>query len=98
MASKKKNAATTGTANLQTLRLGSRVRCTDDGVEGRIVWANAVAVKIEWSDGEKVTWKRESPTTCQRGRSGGRRRASKRFSWLFLFHFWVSKGQVSQRR
>jgi hypothetical protein len=34
------------------------VRCTDDGVEGRITWANAAAVKIEWADGEKVTWKR----------------------------------------
>jgi hypothetical protein len=35
-------------------------RCTDDGVEGRIVWSNGVAVKIEWTDGEKVMWKRDS--------------------------------------
>src|SRR3954447_978510 len=44
----------------QAIRIGSRVRCTDDGVEGRIVWANATSVKIEWTDGEKVTWKREA--------------------------------------
>jgi hypothetical protein len=54
----KKNKQTPG--NLQSLRIGSRVRCTDDGVEGRIVWANAVAVKIKWDDGEQVTWKRDS--------------------------------------
>jgi HB1, ASXL, restriction endonuclease HTH domain len=42
------------------LRIGSRVRCTDDGVEGRIVWANGLMVKIEWTDGEKVTWRRDS--------------------------------------
>jgi hypothetical protein len=59
MASKKNKSKTTTTGNLQTLRIGSRVRCTDDGVEGRIVWANAVSVKIEWTDGEKVTWKRD---------------------------------------
>jgi hypothetical protein len=46
--------------NLPTLRIGSRVRCTDDGVEGRITWANAVSVKIKWDDGEQVTWKRDS--------------------------------------
>ncbi len=44
MASKKKTA-TDG----QTLRIGSRVRCTDDGVTGRIVWANGVSVKIKWT-------------------------------------------------
>src|SRR5262249_29946028 len=60
MASKKKSAAASSQANLQTLRIGSRVRCSDDNVEGRIVWANAVSVKIEWTDGEKVTWKRDS--------------------------------------
>jgi outer membrane biosynthesis protein TonB len=49
---------TSTSSNLQTLKIGSRVRCTDDGVEGRITWANATAVKIEWADGEKVTWKR----------------------------------------
>jgi hypothetical protein len=42
------------------LKLGSRVRCTDDGVEGRIIWANAVSVKIKWKDGEEVTWRRDS--------------------------------------
>ena len=26
-----------------------------DGVVGRIVWANAVSVKIRWDDGEQVT-------------------------------------------
>ena len=56
MSGKKKTA--TASANLQTLKTGSRVRCTDDGVEGRITWANATALKIEWADGEKVTWKR----------------------------------------
>ena len=45
------------------LKIGSRVRCPDDGVEGRITWANAVSVKIEWSDGEKVTWRRDSLAT-----------------------------------
>src|SRR5215470_4676843 len=62
MASKKNKAAASGTANLPALRLGSRVRCTDDGVTGRIVWANAVAVKVKWDDGEPVTWKRDSLT------------------------------------
>jgi hypothetical protein len=42
------------------LKIGSRVRCSDDGVEGSIVWANAVAVKIRWDDGEQVTWRRDS--------------------------------------
>jgi hypothetical protein len=46
--------------NLPALRIGSRVRCTDDGVEGRITWANAVAVKLKWDDGEEVTWRRDS--------------------------------------
>jgi HB1, ASXL, restriction endonuclease HTH domain len=62
MTSQQKNRATTS-SNLPALRLGSRVRCTDDGVEGRIVWANGVAVKIQWDDGEQVTWKRDSLTT-----------------------------------
>src|SRR5262249_53949573 len=39
---------------------GSRVRCSDDGVLGRIVWANAVSVKIRWDDGEQVTWRRDA--------------------------------------
>jgi hypothetical protein len=59
MATKKKNKTTTS-ASLTTLRIGSRVRCTDDGMEGRITWANGVAVKIQWDDGEQVTWKRDS--------------------------------------
>jgi HB1, ASXL, restriction endonuclease HTH domain len=44
--------------DLATLRIGTRVRHSADGALGRIVWANAVAVKIQWDDGEKVTWKR----------------------------------------
>jgi hypothetical protein len=59
MASKKNTQATTS-SNLPTLRIGSRVRCTDDGVEGRIVWANSTSVKITWDDGEQITWKRDS--------------------------------------
>jgi hypothetical protein len=43
-----------------SLKIGSRVRCTDDGITGRIAWANAVSVKIKWDDGEEVTWKRDS--------------------------------------
>src|SRR5205809_6538755 len=42
------------------LKVGSRVRCTDDGVEGRLIWANATAVKICWDDGEQVTWRRDA--------------------------------------
>src|SRR5262245_36516815 len=59
MTSKKKTTTSTSTSP-QTLKIGSRVRCTDDGVEGRIVWANAAAVKIQWNDGEQVTWRRDS--------------------------------------
>lgn len=44
----------------QTLKIGSRVRCIDDGVEGRITWANSVSVKVQWDDGEHVTWRRDS--------------------------------------
>jgi hypothetical protein len=47
-----------GTNDFTTIRRGSRVRHSADGVEGRITWANGVSVKIEWDDGEKVTWKR----------------------------------------
>jgi HB1, ASXL, restriction endonuclease HTH domain len=58
MGSKKTTA--TG-AGLQTLKIGGRVRRTDDGgVSGRIVWANGVSVKIAWDDGEQVTWRRDS--------------------------------------
>jgi hypothetical protein len=53
--SRKKKAAS---ADLTTIRIGSRVRHVDEGVEGRITWANGTSVKIEWADGEKVTWKR----------------------------------------
>jgi hypothetical protein len=59
MTSKKKPPASPGT-KLQALKIGSRVRCTDDGVEGRIVWANSTSVKIQWDDGEKVTWRRDA--------------------------------------
>jgi hypothetical protein len=60
---KKKNPTTTTPTGLPALKIGSRVRCTDDGVTGRIVWANAVAVKVKWDDGEQVTWKRDSLAT-----------------------------------
>src|SRR5260370_25770583 len=57
MSRKKKPSHTTAT-NRQTLKIGSRMRCTDDGVEGRITWASGTHVKIKWDDGEQVTWKR----------------------------------------
>jgi hypothetical protein len=50
----------TQAAGLPTLKIGGRVRRTDDRVEGRIVWANGVSVKIAWDDGEQVTWRRDS--------------------------------------
>ena len=50
----KKNTKTTTSGEQPSLKLGSRVRCTDDGVTGRIAWANAVSVKIKWDDGEEV--------------------------------------------
>src|SRR5450755_849716 len=59
MAAKKKTP-TAPAASLPTLKVGSRVRCTDDQAEGRIVWANGVSVKIKWNDGEQVTWRRDS--------------------------------------
>jgi HB1, ASXL, restriction endonuclease HTH domain len=43
--------------DFSSIRIGSRVRHSD-GVTGRIVWANATTVKVQWDDGEKVTWKR----------------------------------------
>jgi hypothetical protein len=55
-----KNRPHSPATNPPTLKIGSRVRCTGDGVQGRIVWANAVAVKIRWDDGEQVTWRRDS--------------------------------------
>jgi hypothetical protein len=48
------------TGGLTALKIGSRVRCTDDGVQGRITWANGIAVKIQWDDGEQVTWRRDT--------------------------------------
>src|SRR5438067_11516115 len=59
MSSKKKTAPHEAESP-KSLKVGSRVRCTDDGVEGRITWANATAVKIRWDDGEQVTWQRDS--------------------------------------
>jgi hypothetical protein len=56
----KTNTPPTASTSSPALKIGSRVRCTDDGVEGRIIWANAVAVKIRWDDGEQVTWRRDS--------------------------------------
>jgi hypothetical protein len=53
----------TPSGDLPALKIGSRVRCTDDGVLGRIAWANGVSVKIRWDDGEEVTWKRDSLAT-----------------------------------
>jgi hypothetical protein len=73
MASKKNTEATTS-SNLPALKIGSRVRCTDDGVEGRIVWANSTSVKITWDDGEQITWKRDSLA----GRPIGRARRTPR--------------------
>jgi HB1, ASXL, restriction endonuclease HTH domain len=56
-------ASDTRDASTPALRIGSRIRCTDDGVEGRIIWANGIAVKVKWDDGEQVTWKRDSLAT-----------------------------------
>jgi hypothetical protein len=59
MAKKSTKHAANPDVDLATnIKLGTRVRHVEDRVEGRIVWANASAVKIEWDDGEKVTWKR----------------------------------------
>jgi hypothetical protein len=44
--------------DLTTIRIGTRVRHAADNATGRIVRANPAAVKIQWDDGEKVTWKR----------------------------------------
>jgi hypothetical protein len=57
MGSKKTTATAAG---LPALKIGGRVRRTDDRVEGRIVWANGVSVKVAWDDGEQVTWRRDS--------------------------------------
>ena len=55
-----KKAPTAAAAGLPALKIGGRVRRTDDLAEGRIVWANGVSVKIAWDDGEQVTWRRDS--------------------------------------
>jgi hypothetical protein len=65
MSKKKTTPATsttlpTGSGNTPSLKIGSRVRCTDDGITGKITWANGVSVKIKWADGEQVTWRRDS--------------------------------------
>jgi hypothetical protein len=57
MGSKKTTATAAG---LPALKIGGRVRRTDDDVSGRIVWANGVSVKVAWDDGEQVTWRRDS--------------------------------------
>jgi hypothetical protein len=57
MESKKTTATAAG---LPALKIGGRVRRIDDRVEGRIVWANGVSVKITWDGGEQVTWRRDS--------------------------------------
>jgi HB1, ASXL, restriction endonuclease HTH domain len=57
MGSKKTTATAAG---LPALKIGGRVRRTDDGVSGRIVWANGVSVKVAWDEGEQVTWRRDS--------------------------------------
>jgi hypothetical protein len=59
MSAKKKSPAS-GSGGLTAVRIGSRVRCTEDGVEGRITWSNGVSVKVQWDDGEQVTWRRDS--------------------------------------
>ena len=53
----KKNT-TAANPNLQALKIGARIRHTEDSIEGKITWANATSVKIKWTDGELVTWKR----------------------------------------
>src|SRR5277367_2674472 len=63
MGRNKKNTTGTAGGHLPTLQIGSRVRCSDDGVTGRLVWANAVSEKIQWDDGEQVTWKRDTLAT-----------------------------------
>jgi hypothetical protein len=56
----KKSDQGSSSGSRPALKIGSPVRCTDDGVEGRITWANGVSVKIQWDDGEQVTWRRDS--------------------------------------
>ncbi len=58
--SAKKKTPVSNSSGQPALKIGSRVRCTDDGVGGRIVWCNALSVKVRWDDGEQVTWRRDS--------------------------------------
>jgi hypothetical protein len=44
--------------DFSAIRIGTRIRHLADGAIGRIVWANATTVKVQWDDGEKVNWKR----------------------------------------
>jgi outer membrane biosynthesis protein TonB len=44
--------------DFSAIRIGTRIRHAADGAIGRIVWANATTVKVQWDDGEKVNWKR----------------------------------------
>jgi hypothetical protein len=60
------------TSDLTTIKIGTRVRHSSDGATGRIVWANATTVKIQWDDGEKVTWKRAR--SARQGARGSERR------------------------
>ena len=55
----KKNTKTATSGDQPALKIGSRVRCTDDGILGKITWANGLSVKIAWDDGEQVTWRRD---------------------------------------
>jgi hypothetical protein len=52
----------TTSGDLTAIRIGSRVRF-GDSMTGRIIWANATSAKIQWDDGEKVTWKRAELAT-----------------------------------
>jgi hypothetical protein len=58
--SSKKNTPAALNTNVPALKIGSRLRCTDDGAQGRIIWANGTSVKIQWDDGEQVTWRRDA--------------------------------------
>jgi hypothetical protein len=60
MMTSNKSGKENNTDGTMALKIGSRVRCTDDQIEGRIVWANGFSVKIRWNDGEQVTWRRDS--------------------------------------
>ena len=44
--------------DFSAIRIGTRIRHTADGAIGRIIWANATTVKVQWEDGEKINWKR----------------------------------------